>query len=79
MPALEKILIFAQVLKVVGPNRGLQTHSMKHYPAAENIPETGLDILDEIDTGDNLSENDALILYNSASFDCGGCRKNHSK
>ena len=31
MPALEKILIFAQVLKVVGPNLGLQTHSMKHY------------------------------------------------
>ena len=27
----EKKLIFAQVLKVVGPNQGIQTHSMKHY------------------------------------------------
>ena len=27
----EKKLIFAQVLKVVGLNQGIQTHSMKHY------------------------------------------------
>ena len=27
----EKKLIFAQVLKVVGPNQGIQTHSLKHY------------------------------------------------
>ena len=32
MLALKKKLIFAQVLKVVGPNQGIQTHSMKHYP-----------------------------------------------
>ena len=31
MTALKIILIFAQVLKVVGPDSGLQTHSMKHY------------------------------------------------
>ena len=31
MFALKKKLIFAQVLKVVGPNQGIQTHSMKHY------------------------------------------------
>ena len=41
MPALEKILIFAQVLKVVGPNRGLQTHSTKHYQTREAIPGVG--------------------------------------
>ena len=27
----EKKLIFAQVLKVVGLNQGIQTHLMKHY------------------------------------------------
>lgn len=37
MPALEKILIFAHVLKVVGPNRGLQTHSTKHYHGASHL------------------------------------------
>ena len=39
MPALEKILIFAQVLKVVGPNRGLRTHSTKHYPILRGLPQ----------------------------------------
>ena len=47
MPALKKKLIFAQVLKVVGPNQGIKTHLMKHYLFGDGS---------DVSAGDELAE-----------------------
>ena len=42
--------------------------------AADDVPNAGLEVADEVDAGDDFSENDALVFQDGASLDagCGG-------